>query len=148
MWGVYCNDFSWGLSWNPLNQNNFIFFVSQIAKNCFVTSGIFYEYFGEFNSPISCRISTKQSGVFLFYNKTCNKRIENTIFRKIYTRNNAVKVYESISGHTDRNPVLVRACFLPRQNPPKSFSSQDEIHPAKIFEISIIKMLIIEMPML
>ena len=103
MWGVYCNDFSWGLSWNPLNQNNFIFFVSQIAKNCFVTSGIFYEYFGEFNSPISCRISTKQSGVFLFYNKTCNKRIENTIFRKIYTRNNAVKVYESISGHTDKN---------------------------------------------
>ena len=119
MWGVYCNDFSWGLSWNPLNQNNFIFFVSQIAKNCFVTSGIFYEYFGEFNSPISCRISTKQSGVFLFYNKTCNKRIENTIFRKIYTRNNAVKVYESISGHTDRNPVLVRAClrlYLHRSN--------------------------------
>ena len=109
MWGVYCNDFSWGLSWNPLNQNNFIFFVSQIAKNCFVTSGIFYEYFGEFNSLISCQISTKQSGVFLFYNKTCNKRIESTTFWKISTRNNAVKVYESISGHTDRNPVLVRA---------------------------------------
>ena len=45
-----------------------------------------------------------------FITKHATKKIENTTIRKISTRNNAVKVYESISGHTDRNPVLVRAC--------------------------------------